>query len=103
MASMIQIGQRQEFSRNELRAIHVLRAKVFRDRIRLIRNHPEMRTHVVRLLTSLFEANEVSDEPLAFLMHDPRWQEIREWAEITLKKMTNPIAVVAAWKNPRSI
>ena len=33
MASMIQIGQRQEFSRNELRAIHVLRAKVFRDRM----------------------------------------------------------------------
>lgn len=33
MASMIQIGQRQEFSRNELRDIHVLRAKVFRDRM----------------------------------------------------------------------
>jgi acyl homoserine lactone synthase len=33
MGSMIQIGQRQNFSRSELRDIHVLRAKVFRDRM----------------------------------------------------------------------
>lgn len=33
MSSMIQIGQRDKFSRVELRAIHVLRAKVFRDRM----------------------------------------------------------------------
>lgn len=33
MGSMIQIGQRQNFSRNELRDLHVLRAKVFRDRM----------------------------------------------------------------------
>jgi acyl homoserine lactone synthase len=33
MGSMIQIGQRQKFTRNELRDIHVLRAKVFRDRM----------------------------------------------------------------------
>lgn len=33
MNSMIQIGQRNKFSHVELRAIHVLRAKVFRDRM----------------------------------------------------------------------
>lgn len=33
MNSMIQIGQRNKFSRVELRDIHVLRAKVFRDRM----------------------------------------------------------------------
>lgn len=33
MNSMIQIGQRNKFSRGELRDIHVLRAKVFRDRM----------------------------------------------------------------------
>ena len=33
MASTIQINQRKEFSRNELRDMHVLRAKVFKDRM----------------------------------------------------------------------
>ena len=33
MHSMIQIGQRNNFSRLELRDIHILRAKVFRDRM----------------------------------------------------------------------
>ncbi|QGZ40724.1 acyl homoserine lactone synthase [Pseudoduganella flava] len=33
MGSMIQIGQRNHFDRNDLHALHVLRAKVFRDRM----------------------------------------------------------------------
>lgn len=33
MSSVIQIGQRQTFNKTDLRAIHVLRAKVFRDRM----------------------------------------------------------------------
>ena len=33
MGSTIQIGQRNSFNRFDLRAIHVLRAKVFRDRM----------------------------------------------------------------------
>jgi acyl homoserine lactone synthase len=33
MASTIQIGQRNSFNRIDLRAVHVLRAKVFRDRM----------------------------------------------------------------------
>ena len=37
--------------------------------------------HLAELLTSLFDANEVSDEPLAFLMHVLCWPEVREWAE----------------------
>jgi acyl homoserine lactone synthase len=33
MGSLIQIGQRNHFDKSDLRAIHVLRAKVFRDRM----------------------------------------------------------------------
>jgi acyl homoserine lactone synthase len=33
MSSLIQIGQRKNFNANDLRIIHVLRAKVFRDRM----------------------------------------------------------------------
>lgn len=33
MGSMIQIAQRNHFNRNDLQALHVLRAKVFRDRM----------------------------------------------------------------------
>ncbi|KQV51515.1 MULTISPECIES: hypothetical protein [unclassified Duganella] len=60
--------------------------------LEIIRGAPEMRHQVFKLLTSLFEANLISDEPLAFLMHVLRWSEVREWAEINIRMMSNPIA-----------
>lgn len=58
----------------------------------IIKSAPEMRPQFSALLTSLFDANEVSDEPLAFLMHVLRWTEVREWAESSIRQMPNPIA-----------
>jgi len=58
----------------------------------IIKSAPEMRPQFVGLLTSLFESNEMSDEPLAFLMHVLRWPEVREWAENNIRRMPNPIA-----------
>lgn len=58
----------------------------------IIKSAPEMRPQFAKLLTSLFDANEVGDEPLAFLMHVLRWPEVREWAENNMRRMANPIA-----------
>ncbi len=58
----------------------------------IIKSAPEMRPQFADLLTSLFDANEVSDEPVAFLMHVLRWPEVREWAENKIRQMPNPIA-----------
>lgn len=58
----------------------------------IIESAPHMRPQFSALLTSLFDANEVSDEPLAFLMHVLRWPEVREWAESSIRQMPNPIA-----------
>lgn len=60
--------------------------------IDIIKSAPEMRPQFVSLFTLLFNANEVSDEPLAFLMHVLRWPEVRAWAENSLRRMPNPIA-----------
>jgi hypothetical protein len=58
----------------------------------IIKNAPEMRNQFSDLLIGLFETNEVSDEPISFLMHVLRWPEVREWAERKIRKMSNPIA-----------
>lgn len=58
----------------------------------IIKSAPEMRPQFADLLTSLFDTNEVSDEPVAFLMHAQRWPEVREWAEKRIRQMPNPIA-----------
>jgi hypothetical protein len=58
----------------------------------IIKSSPAMRHQFSDLLISLFETNEVSDEPVAFLMHALRWPEVREWAEKKIRKMPNPIA-----------
>ena len=57
----------------------------------IINSAPNMRPQFSELLTSLFDADEVSDEPLAFLMHVLRWHEVREWAERSIRQMPNPI------------
>lgn len=58
----------------------------------IINGAPEMRPEFANLMTSLFDANAVSDEPVAFLMHVLRWPEVREWAETNIRQMSNPIA-----------
>lgn len=60
--------------------------------LEIIKNAPEMRLQFSTLMTSLFDSNQVSDEPLAFLMHALRWPEVREWAEDKIHQMPNPIA-----------
>ncbi|SFF96627.1 hypothetical protein SAMN05518865_106326 [Duganella sp. CF458] len=60
--------------------------------LEIIGGNPEMRPQFSELLTSLFDAGLVSDEPLAFLMHVLRWSEVREWAEISIRQMPNPVA-----------
>ncbi|WMW80822.1 hypothetical protein RF679_00740 [Undibacterium cyanobacteriorum] len=60
--------------------------------LEIIYGAPESKSQFVDLMTSLFESNQVSDEPLAFLMHSLRWPEIRAWAENKLRQMPNPIA-----------
>ncbi|WP_218080550.1 hypothetical protein [Anthocerotibacter panamensis] len=58
----------------------------------IIKKAPEMRPQFVDLLTTLFEAKEISDEPVAFLMHALQWSEIREWAEDKIRQMPNAVA-----------
>ncbi|MFC5476379.1 hypothetical protein [Paraherbaspirillum soli] len=60
--------------------------------LEIVKNAPEMRPQFADLLTSLFNAGEISDEPVAFLMHALRWLEIREWAEYNLRQIPNAIA-----------
>lgn len=60
--------------------------------LEIINGAPEMRQQFAVLMTSLFETDQVSDEPLAFLMHVLRWREVRDWAEDKLREMPNPIA-----------
>lgn len=60
--------------------------------LEIIKDAPEMRVQFATLMTSLFDNNQVSDEPLAFLMHALRWPEVRAWAENKIHQMPNPIA-----------
>jgi hypothetical protein len=60
--------------------------------LEIISGAPAMKQQFAALMTSLFEANQISDEPLAFLMHALRWQEVRDWAEKKIREMPNPIA-----------
>lgn len=60
--------------------------------LQIIRSAPEMRPQFAELLKLLFDTNEVSDEPIAFLMHVLRWSEVRAWAEQKMRQMHAPIA-----------
>jgi hypothetical protein len=50
-----------------------------------------LRKQIVALMTSMFEAGEIDDEPIAYLMHCLRWQELLTWAEDKLRTMEHPI------------
>lgn len=60
--------------------------------LELIAGAPEQRDQLGRLITSMFTNGEVSDEPVAFLMHALRWPEIQAWAREQLGSLKNPVA-----------
>lgn len=60
--------------------------------LQLIAEVPEQREQVANLITSLFTSGEVSDEPIAFLMHALRWPAVLDWAKNRLQQMENPVA-----------
>jgi uncharacterized protein (DUF1778 family) len=63
----------------------------YRRCLELINGSQVNRTEVLNLMTSMFENREVSEEPIAYLMHILRWHEVREWAEKLLACMDNPM------------
>jgi hypothetical protein len=64
--------------------------------LEIVRANPDMRTQFVSSLTSLYEAKEVSDEPIAYLMHVLRWPEVASWAEEKLRTSRDSIATGAS-------
>ena len=60
--------------------------------LQLIAEVPEQREQVADLITSLFTSGEVSDEPVAFLMHVLRWPDVLDWAKNRLRRLESPIA-----------
>ena len=59
--------------------------------LQLIANAPEQREQIIKLFISMCMSGEVSDEPVAFLMHALRWPEIQDWAQYQLQSMENPL------------
>jgi len=59
--------------------------------LQIIDEFPEQRPKFVQLLKSMFLNGEVSDEPIAFLMHALRWSEILDWAQNESQHLKNPI------------
>jgi hypothetical protein len=64
--------------------------------VEIVRAHPDMRAQFVSSLIGLYEAKEVSDEPVAYLMHVLRWPEVASWAEERLRTSPDPIATGAS-------
>lgn len=60
--------------------------------LQLIAEVPGQREQVADLITSLFTSGELSDEPVAFLMHVLRWPDVFDWAKNRLQRLENPIA-----------
>jgi hypothetical protein len=63
----------------------------YRRCLALIHSEQKLRREFVALMTSMFETNELGDEPVAYLMHCPRWREVLTWAEDNLRTMEHPI------------
>lgn len=59
--------------------------------LELVRDNPSNRAEFVRVLTSMFLDGQLSDEPIAFLMHKLQWPEVREWAHGQLNQMADPV------------
>jgi hypothetical protein len=64
--------------------------------LEIVRAHPEMRAQFSASLIGLYEANEVSDEPVAYLMHVLRWPEVASWVEERLRNLPDPVATGAS-------
>ena len=58
--------------------------------LEIIGNAEDKRAQIVALITSLFSSGQLSDEPVAVLMHKLRWPEVRRWAEAELHALANP-------------
>jgi hypothetical protein len=50
------------------------------------------RAAIVDLLKTVLVSGEVSDEPVAYLMHALRWPEIRDWAQSRVQSLSDPLA-----------
>lgn len=64
--------------------------------LEIVRAHPDMRAQFVSSLIGLYETQEVSDEPVAYLMHVLKWSEVAAWAEERLRASPDPIATGAS-------
>jgi hypothetical protein len=58
--------------------------------LEIIGDAEDQRAQIVALITSLFSSGQLSDEPVAVLMHKLRWPEVRRWAEAELHGLENP-------------
>lgn len=58
-------------------------------------SHPDLKGDFVAVLIHLYEGGNLSSEPIAYLMHVLRWQEIKSWAEQSLRNQLHPIATGA--------
>ena len=60
--------------------------------LQVIQKAPELQPQFEALLISLFEKRQVSDEPLAYLMHKLRWPGVRSWMKAKLDELPHSIA-----------
>lgn len=60
--------------------------------LEILRSAPEVQRRFEELLIAMFKAKKISEEPLAYLMHQLRWAGVRKWLEDELRSMPNPIA-----------
>jgi hypothetical protein len=63
----------------------------YRRCLSLIEAHERNRRQIVELMTSMFDSGEITEEPIAYLMHCLRWEEVRSWAEAKLRAMEHPM------------
>lgn len=83
-----------------LRAEHVLSTEFSFDLaesnyvrcLEVIRSAPDAQPQFEILLTDLFQSKQISDEPLAYLMHQLRWSGVRDWLQEQLRSMPDAIA-----------
>ena len=61
-----------------------------------IRSDPNLQSEFERRTLELFESKQVSDEPVAYLMHVLRW--VRRHLEQKLREMAHPIATGAPYE-----
>jgi hypothetical protein len=60
--------------------------------LQIIAEASNERAAIIDLLKTMLVSGEVSDEPIAYLMHALRWPEIRDWAQARLREVQDPLA-----------